>query len=99
MSWFGRLLANNESRSVAQVCEAFLQNQVMQDFLQYRKGRNQSNHIHLEVEAVMGNTLVKLSRYQSALRRDLYRTIEMLRTVQTERRERHKRHERREREE
>ena len=80
----------DESSSSASRGPAVVQNQVMKDF------QNSGNHTsqkvgHLEVEAVMGNSLEKLSRYQSALRRDLYRTIEMLRTVQTERRKRHKR--------
>ena len=43
---------------------------------------------HLEVEAVLGSSLEKMTRYQSALKRDLYRAIEMLRTLQAEKRER-----------
>ena len=77
----------DESSSSASRGPAVVQNQVMKDF------QNSGNHTsqkvgHLEVEAVMGNSLEKLSRYQSALRRDLYRAIEMLRTVQAERRKR-----------
>ena len=42
---------------------------------------------HLELEAVLGGSLEKMTRYQSALKRDLYRAIEMLRTLQAEKRE------------
>jgi hypothetical protein len=40
---------------------------------------------HLEFEAVLGNSLANMTRYQSALKRDLYRAIEMLRKIQAER--------------
>jgi hypothetical protein len=39
----------------------------------------------LEVEAVLGNTLDRLSRYQSALKRDFYRAVDLLRKLQAER--------------
>lgn len=42
---------------------------------------------HLEFEAILGNSLANMARYQSALKRDLYRAIETLRKVQAERRE------------
>ncbi|HEV2396252.1 MAG TPA: hypothetical protein VGS27_04890 [Candidatus Sulfotelmatobacter sp.] len=42
---------------------------------------------HLEVEAVMGNALETLTRYQTKLKRDLYRAIDTLRKIQAERRE------------
>jgi hypothetical protein len=85
------------SSSSASRGPAVLQNQVMKDF---QNSGNQTNQQvgHLEVEAVLGNALEKMTRYQSALRRDLYRAIEMLRAVQAERRQRERR-ERRERHE
>jgi hypothetical protein len=75
------------SESSASRGPAVVQNQVMDAF------QNSGNHTsqqadHLEVEAVLGNALEKIVRYQSGLRRDLYRAIEMLRAVQKERRER-----------
>lgn len=39
----------------------------------------------LEVEAVLGNTIDRLTRYQSALKRDFYRAVELLRKIQAER--------------
>jgi hypothetical protein len=42
---------------------------------------------HLEIEAVMGSALETLTRYQTKLKRDLYRAIETLRKMQAERRE------------
>ena len=39
----------------------------------------------LEFEAVLGNSLDGLTRYQSQLKRDLYRAIETLRRIQAER--------------
>jgi hypothetical protein len=92
------IAGKDESTSSASRGPAVVQNQVMKAF------QNSGNHIsqnvgHLEVEAVMGNSLEKLSRYQSALRRDLYRTIESLRAVQAERHKRRERRKRREREE
>jgi hypothetical protein len=41
----------------------------------------------LEIEAVMGNTLENLTRYQTKQKHDLYRAMEMLRKLQAERRE------------
>jgi hypothetical protein len=43
---------------------------------------------HIEIEAVMGNALETLTRYQTKLKRDLFKGIEMLRSLQAERRER-----------
>jgi hypothetical protein len=40
---------------------------------------------HLEIRAVLGGSLDTMTRYRSALKRDLYRAIEMLRAVQAER--------------
>jgi len=42
---------------------------------------------HLEIEAVLGNSLINLTRYQATLKRDFYRAVETLRAVQAERRE------------
>ncbi len=42
---------------------------------------------HLEVEAVLGSALEKMTRYQSRLKNELYRAIETLRKIQAERRE------------
>lgn len=42
---------------------------------------------HLEVEAVLGNALDKIVRYQAAVKRDLYKAIRTLRSLQAERRE------------
>lgn len=55
--------------------------------LQKSQNHNSQEGGHLEVEAVLGSTLDKISRYQSVLKRDLYRAIETLRSLQKERRE------------
>jgi len=55
----------------------------------FKTSRN-NNHQqvdHLEIEAVMGSALETLTRYQTKLKRDLYRAIETLRKMQAERRE------------
>lgn len=57
--------------------------------------RNSQNSHHqtggrLEVQAVLGSCLDTMTRYRAALKRDLYRAIETLRTVQAERREKEK---------
>jgi hypothetical protein len=54
--------------------------------MQKTDGNNSQKGEHLEVEAVLGSTLDKMTRYQSALKRDLYRTIDMLCKLQAERR-------------
>ena len=87
----------DESNSSSSRGQPVVQNQLMKAI------QNSGNHTsqkagHLEVEAVLGNALEKMTRYQSALRRDLYRAIEMLRTVQTDRRKRRERRKRHERE-
>jgi hypothetical protein len=85
------------SSSSASRGPAVLQNQVMKDF--QNSGDHSTQELgHLEVEAVLGNALEKMTRYQSALRRDLYRAVEMLRTVQADRRKRRERRKRHERE-
>jgi hypothetical protein len=49
------------------------------------------NDDHLEIEAVMGSILENVTRYQTKLKRDLYRAFEKLRKTQGERRESEKR--------
>jgi hypothetical protein len=58
------------------------------NLLQKSNNHNSQEAGHLEVEAVLGSSLDKLTRYQSTQKRDLYRAIEMLRSLQTERVER-----------
>ncbi len=65
---------------------AVLQNQIIST-IQSSQNHNSQQGDHLEVEAVLGRTLDKMTRYQSALKRDLYRAIEMLRKMQSERRQ------------
>ncbi len=47
---------------------------------------NRQEGDHLEIEAVMGSALENLTRYQTKLKRDLYRAIETLHKMQAERR-------------
>jgi hypothetical protein len=68
---------------------AVVQNRIMNAFQSTGNASTQEVG-HLEVEAVLGSALEKMTRYQSALRRDLYRAIDTLRDVQRERRERKK---------
>ena len=75
------------SNSSASRGPAVFQNQVV-NAVQTLQNNNHRKVGHLEVEAVLGSSLEKMTRYQSALKRDLYRAIETLRTVQAERRER-----------
>lgn len=60
-------------------------NQVI-DAFQNSQNHNSQEAGHLEVEAVLGSALEKMTRYHSALMRDLYRAIETLRKLQAERR-------------
>lgn len=73
--------------SDAQRGPASFQGQIV-SAIQRSQHHNSQEAGHLEVEAVLGSSLANMTRYQSALKRDLYRAIEMLRTVQAERRER-----------
>jgi len=66
---------------------AVVQGQVVNAF-QNSQNSNSQNAGHLEFEAVLGNSLANMTRYQSALKRDLYRAIETLHKLQMERRER-----------
>ena len=58
------------------------------DAIQNSQNYNSQEAGHLEVEAVLGSSLEKKTRYQTTLKRDLYRAIEVLRTLQAERSER-----------
>jgi len=42
---------------------------------------------HIEVEAVIGNSLTNITRYQSRLKRDFYKAVDFLRAVQSEKRD------------
>lgn len=75
------------SNSTASRGPAVFQNQVI-NAVQKVQNHNSQEAGQLEVEAVLGSSLEKMIRYQSALKRDLYRAIEMLRKVQAEKRER-----------
>jgi hypothetical protein len=74
------------SNSSASRGPAVFQNQVISAIQKSQKDNRQEAG-HLEVEAVLGSSLEKMTRYQSAMKRDLYRAIEMLRNLQAERRE------------
>jgi len=54
---------------------------------QTAQGQHAQMASHIELEAVLGNSLTNLTRYQATLKRDFYRAIETLRAVQAERRE------------
>jgi hypothetical protein len=75
------------SRSSASRGPAVFQNQVI-NAVQKLQNHNSQEAGQLEVEAVLGSSLEKMIRYQSALKRDLYRAIETLRNVKAEKRER-----------
>jgi len=75
-----------ESNSNASRGPTVFQDQILRDLQKSQKHDSQKAH-HVEVEAVIASSLDKLTRYQSALKRDLYRAIDMLRVLQTERRE------------
>jgi hypothetical protein len=75
------------SNSSASRGPAVFQNQVI-NAIQKSQNNNSQEAGHLEVEAVLESSLEKMTRYQSTLKRDLYRAFETLRTVQAERRKR-----------
>lgn len=52
------------------------------------QNNDRQNVDHLEIEAVMGNALETLTRYQTKLMHEFYRAIEKLHKLQMERRER-----------
>jgi hypothetical protein len=59
---------------------------IVNNAFQNSQNLNSQEAGHLEVEAHLGNALEKMTRYQSVLKRDLYRAIETLRKLQAERR-------------
>ncbi len=77
------------SNSSASRGPAVVKGQVINAF-QNSQNSNSQTAGHLEFEAVLGNSLANMTRYQSALKRDLYRAIETLRKIQAERSEREK---------
>ena len=77
----------DESDSSTSRGPAVWQNQVI-SAVQKSGNHNTKEAGHLEVDAVLGSSLEKMSRYRSALMRDFYRGIEMLRVLQAERRKR-----------
>ncbi|MGB9234167.1 MAG: hypothetical protein WCC04_07110 [Terriglobales bacterium] len=60
--------------------------QLVQEFKSSQNSNRQKVE-HLEIEAVMGNSLENLTRYQTKLKNDLYRAMETIRKLQAERRE------------
>lgn len=76
----------DKSHSNAARGPAVFQKQII-SAVQKFENHNRQTAGHLEIEAVLGSTLEKMTRYQSALKRDLYRAIEMLSKMQAERRE------------
>jgi hypothetical protein len=57
---------------------------------QASQNNDRQNVDHLEINAVMGNALENLTRYQTKQKRELYRAIKELRKIQAERREHEK---------
>lgn len=80
-----RALAGNDQRT-STVLRGLVavQNQTLNTVPGVRNRQNQEGG-HLEIQAVLGGSLDTMTRYRSALKRDLYRAIEMLRAVQAER--------------
>ena len=82
-----RAVAGNDQRnSSASRGPGFWQNQVVKD-VHASIDRHDRKVGHLEVQAVLSSSIDTLTRYRSALKRDLYKAIEMLRVVQEKRRE------------
>lgn len=77
---------NDTSHSSASRGPAVVQGQVIKAFQNSQNSDSQEAG-HLEFEAVLGNSLENVTRYQSGLKRELYRAIEMLRKIQAERKE------------
>ena len=83
-----RAVAGKDNRTCnAQRGPAMYQGQIV-NAVQRSQNTDTQEAGHLEVEAVMGSSLEKIVRYQSALKRDLYRAIEIWRELQAQRRER-----------
>jgi len=58
------------------------------DAVRVSRSSHNDNMDHLELEAVLVSTLESVTRYKAKVKRDLYRAIEALHSVQSERRER-----------
>jgi hypothetical protein len=80
---------NDNAHSSASRGPAVVQNKIISAFQNSQNQQSQQAG-HLEVEAVFGSSLANMNRYQSSLKRDLYRAIEVLRALQAERSERKK---------
>jgi hypothetical protein len=76
-----------DGRSYASSAPAMVQNQLLTTHRKSTNNRSRETG-HLELEAVLASSLATLTRYRSALKRDLYRAFKELRAVQKERRER-----------
>ena len=77
----------DSSQSSASRGPAIVQNQVVST-VQNSQKLNSQKAGHLEVEAVLGNSLGTISRYRSTLKRELNQAMDALRALQAERRER-----------
>ena len=73
------------SCSTASRGPAVFQNQVV-TAIQNSENHNNQKDGQLEIEAVLGSALEKMTRYQGSLKRDLYRAIDALGQKQAERR-------------
>jgi len=80
------IAADDQENSNTSHGPGVLQGQVINTVRTSQNNHHQSGG-HLEVQAVLGSSLDTMTRYRSALKRDLYRAIETLRTIQAERRE------------
>lgn len=85
-----RAVAGKDQRTAnAQRGPAIYQGQILKA-IQRSQNNDSQEAGHLEVEAVLGSTFEKMTRYQSTVKRDLYRAIDKARELQRERREREK---------
>ena len=64
---------------------AIVQNQTVRDY-QSTQSSDSHNRGHLEVEAVLGNALTNITRYESGFKHDFYKAIEILRALQAKKR-------------
>lgn len=76
----------NAESSSASRGPRIVQEQMVHDYEDSGKHNSRSGS-HLEIEAVLGNSLASITRYESSLKKDLYRAIDKLRAVQREKRE------------
>ena len=83
-----RAVAGKDNRTCnAQHGPAMYQGQIV-NAIERSQNHDSQEAGHLEVEAVMGSSLEKIVRYESALKRDLYNAIEIWCELQAEQRER-----------